>query len=65
MCRGTYGDFQNRGLIELQNSDGEKTKLLQWTCNYCGYTMFFDPSVTSSMPYKGEGQEEVPDFEDN
>ena len=30
------------------------------SCNYCGFTMLFDPSVVSRSPYQGEGTEELP-----
>lgn len=63
MCRGFPGSFQDRGLVKLQTSDGEEINLLRWTCGYCGYTMLFDPSVVKQTPYRGEGTEEVPDFE--
>lgn len=63
MCRGTTGYFQDRGLVTLQTADGKEVKLLQWTCNYCGYTLLFDPSVARKTPYRAEGTEEIPDFE--
>jgi len=63
MCRGVIGTFQDRGLVILQTTDGKEVKLLQWTCNYCGYTMLFDPSVARQTAYRGEGTEEIPDFE--
>ena len=63
MCRGFPGTFQNRGLVKLQTNDGEEIKLLRWTCDYCGYTMLFDPSVPKQTPYCGEGTEKIPDFE--
>jgi predicted nucleic-acid-binding Zn-ribbon protein len=62
MCRAFPGDFEERGLITLQMANGKEIKLLQWTCNYCGYTMFFDPTVTNTAPYRSEGTEEIPDF---
>lgn len=63
MCRVVIGNFQNRGLIKLQSADGKEINLLQWTCNYCGYTLLFDPSVARQTPYRAEGTEEIPDFE--
>lgn len=62
MCRGVIGNFENNGLILLQNADGTELKLLRWTCNYCGFTMLFDPAVPANSPYKGEGKEELPEF---
>jgi hypothetical protein len=63
MCRGTKGYFENRGIVKLQTIDGEEVKLLRLTCDYCGYTMLFDPSVPKKSPYRGEGNEEIPNFE--
>ncbi|MGI8544797.1 MAG: hypothetical protein ACR2MD_15150 [Aridibacter sp.] len=63
MCRGFPGNFENRGIVKLQSADEKEIKLLQWTCNYCGYTMLLDPSVTERTTYRGEGEEKIPDFE--
>lgn len=63
MCRGFPGNLQERGLVSLQTADGKEVKLLQWTCNYCGYTLLFDPSVARQTAYRGEENEEIPEFE--
>lgn len=62
MCRGFPGNFQDCGLVSLKMDDGQEVKLLRWTCNYCGYTMLFDPSMARQTAYRGEGEEVFPDF---
>ncbi len=62
LCRGTYGDLINHGLLTLTGSDGKEVRLMRISCNYCGYTMLFDVSVVENTPYRGEGEEIIPDF---
>jgi hypothetical protein len=63
MCRGVIGNFEDRGLVTFQTNAGAVVELLRWTCNYCGFTILFDPSAPRQSQYRGEGTEQIPDFE--
>lgn len=62
MCRGTYGNFRNQGLVSLHTEDESEVKLMVWSCDYCGFTMLFNTNVVENTPYRGDGEEEIPDF---
>jgi hypothetical protein len=63
MCRIGHGCYQQRNVLTLQGLTGKEVKLLQLTCNYCGHTLLFDFSVVRTVPYQGDGNEVLPDFE--
>lgn len=63
LCRSGRGTYQRRNVLTFKGSTGEDIKLLQLSCDYCGHTLLFDLSAVKTIPYRGDGQERIPDFE--
>lgn len=55
-CRGHPGKRERKSNVVI--GDVEFYRL---TCNYCGHTTLYDKATIQSVPYRGEGDEELPD----
>ncbi len=60
LCKNN-GQMVDNGYISLDSVGGNGHRLLKRTCQYCGYTIFFDPSVAKRAGYLGSHEEIFPE----
>ena len=59
MCNRPSAQMQKTGFIEVQDTEGNLTRLMKLTCPRCGFTIFFDYEAAKKFPYDGKADEEV------
>lgn len=57
LCISNNGQMRDDGYVSMETDDGRKHRLMKRTCNYCGYTIFFESETARKASYSGGDNE--------